>query len=54
MTESDLERERERRARLRKALGQVELTPEITSDDAPEKDAGRDAEFEANRPPHHG
>ncbi len=59
----DEARRAEARRRLRAALDGVELLPEETADDRRlreseaqrrAEDAERDAEFERNRPPHHG
>lgn len=59
---SEEQRKAEARRRLRAALDRVELLPEETSDErlikasaeAEREAADRDAEFQRNRPPHHG
>ena len=56
------QRKAEARRRLRAALDGVELLPEETTDErllkaaaqAAREDADRDAEFQRNKPPHHG
>lgn len=52
------EKAAERRRRLRAALDGIRLTPEVTKDEVPDpredQTQSRDAEFRANRPPHHG
>ena len=59
----DEARKAEARRRLRAALDGIELLPEETSDDRRirvseaqrrAEESERDAEFERNRPPHHG
>lgn len=46
-----------KKAQLRAALAGMPIAPEVTSDEvdleAP-RDSSRDAEFRANKPPHHG
>lgn len=56
------QRKAEARRRLRAALDGVELLPEETTDErllkavaqTAREEADRDAEFERNKPPHHG
>lgn len=56
------QRKAEARKRLRAALDGVELLPEETADErlirssaqAEREEADRDAEFQRNKPPHHG
>ena len=58
----DEQRKAEARRRLRAALDGVELLPEETTDErlirasaqAAREEADRDAEFQRNKPPHHG
>ncbi len=54
---SDAERELElKKAKLLAALNGKPLAPEITSDETDENpvvDTSREAEFRANKPPHH-
>lgn len=58
----DEQRKAEARRRLRAALDGVELLPEETTDErlirasaqAEREEADRDAEFQRNKPPHHG
>ena len=63
MTTLDAEaRKAEARRRLRDALEGIELLPEETTDErlikasaqAEREEMDRDAEFRANKPPHHG
>lgn len=61
-TTPDEQRKAEARRRLRVALDGVELLPEETSDErllrasaqADREESDRDAEFQRNKPPHHG
>ena len=58
MTEDEV-RKAEAKRRLRAALDGVELLPEETSDDriirrSTQAERDRDAEMQANKPPHHG
>lgn len=61
MTPDEL-RKAEARRRLRAALDGVELLPEETTDerlirasaDMQREESDRDAEFQRNKPPHHG